>query len=430
MKITLTILLLALFSVLEGQKILTVDDAVSIALKNNFDILVARNDADISKVNNTAGNAGMLPGVQATGSGTYARNNVQQELSNGATNTFSGVNSRSLNAGAQLSWTLFDGGKMFVTKNKLNEIEALGELEFKNKVLQTLYNVITSYYDIVKQKQELVSINEIIDYNVTRVKIEETGFEAGSLLKTDLLQAKIDLNVYMENAINQQFTIDAAKKTLNGLLGQDANSLFEVTDSIPLNYSPDQNDLIQKLNSSNTNILAFQKQIEIFQLSVKEFNSSYLPRVNLSTGYYYSQSDNPASSITQNRSVGPQLGGSVVIPIYSSGENKRKVSSAKIQLQSAEYDLQNIKLQVNTELLNALRGFENQQKLISIERDNNELSKENIEICLQRLKLGQSTSLEVHQAQDNYVQSSTRLINFQFNLKVAEIKLKQLISTL
>jgi len=106
------------------------------------------------------------------------------------------------------------------------------------------------------------------------------------------------------------------------------------------------------------------------------------------------------------------------------------VSSAKIQLQSAEYDLQNIRLQVNTELLNALKGFENQQKLISIERDNNELSKENIEICLQRLKLGQSTSLEVHQAQDNYVQSSTRLINFQFNLKVAEIKLKQLISTL
>ncbi len=430
MKIVLTLLLLSLFSVLNGQKILTVDDAVRIALKNNFDILVAHNDADISKVNNTAGNAGMLPGIQVTGSGNYARNDVHQELSSGVTNTFSAVSSRSLSASAQLSWTLFDGGKMFVTKNKLNEIEALGEIEFKNKVMQTLFNVIASYYDIVRQKQELVSINEIINYNLTRVKIAETGFEAGSLLKTDLLQAKIDLNVNMENAINQEFTIDAAKKTLNGLLGQDANTLFEVTDSIPLNYSPDQNELIQKLNSSNTDILAFQKQIEISQLSLKEFNSSYFPRVNFSTGYYFSQSDNPASTITQNRSVGPQFGGSVVIPIYSSGENKRKVSTAKLQLQSAEYDLQNIKLQVNTELLNALKGFENQQKLIEIEKANNELSKENIDICLQRLKLGQSTSLEVHLAQDNYVQSSTRLINFQYNLKIAEIRLKQLISTL
>ncbi len=131
-----------------------------------------------------------------------------------------------------------------------------------------------------------------------------------------------------------------------------------------------------------------------------------------------------------NRSFGPQLGGTLVIPLYSSGENKRKVTIAQIQLQSAEYDLQNIKLQVNTDLLNALTGFKNQRQLMQIEKENNELNRENIEICLQRLRLGQSTSLELHQAQDSYVQSCTRLINFEYNLKIAEIKLKQLIATL
>lgn len=67
---------------------------------------------------------------------------------------------------------------------------------------------------------------------------------------------------------------------------------------------------------------------------------------------------------------------------------------------------------------------------MQIEKENNELNKEYIEICLQRLRLGQSTSLELHQAQDSYVQSSTRLINFEYNMKMAEIKLKQLIATL
>jgi outer membrane protein TolC len=132
----------------------------------------------------------------------------------------------------------------------------------------------------------------------------------------------------------------------------------------------------------------------------------------------------------QNRSIGPQLGGNIVIPLYLAGENKRKVSVAKLQLQSAEYDLQNVKLQVNTDLLNAITGFNNQRQLMEIEKENNELSKENIEICLQRLRLGQSTSLELHQAQDSYAQSCTRLINFEYNLKIAEIKLKQLIATL
>ncbi len=427
----ITILLfLTVISVAEGQKIVTVDDAVQIALKNNFDILVARNDADISKTNNTPGNAGMFPSVQVNGSGAYQRNNVHQEVSGGTENNYPSLSTHTFTAGTQLSWTLYDGGKMFVTKNKLNEIETLGEIQYKDRVLATMFNVIAAYYDVVRQKQELTSINEVINYNRERVTIAQAGYTAGSLIRTDLLQAKIDLNVTLEDAINQQYIIDAAKKTLNELLGQNVEQLIEVSDSIPLNYSPDENDLRQKIYSANPSILTFQKQIDIAKLSLKEFNTFYLPKVNFNAGYYYSQTNNSAGTTLLNRSTGPQLGGSVVIPLYSAGENRRKVATAKLQLQSAEYDLQNLKLQVNTDLLNALTGFKNQQKLMQIEKENNELNKEYIEICLQRLRLGQSTSLELHQAQDSYVQSCTRLINFEYNLKIAEIKLKQLIATL
>ncbi len=424
------LLFLTTFSIANGQKIYTVDEAVQTALKNNFDILVARNDADIAKANNTPGNAGMLPDLQLSSSENYQLNNVHQKLSSGTENNYSSLSSATFSAGTQLSWTLYDGGKMFVTKDKLNEIEALGEIQYKDRVLATIYNVIAAYYDVVRQKQELNSINEVINYNRERVTIAQAGYNAGSLIRTDLLQAKIDLNVTMENAINQQFVIDAAKKTLNVLLGQNVEQPIEVTDSIPLDYTPDENDLKQKIYLSNTSVLAFQKQIDIAKLSIREFNTFYLPRVNFNAGYYFSKTNNSKGQTLLNRSFGPQLGGNVVIPLFSSGENKRKIATAKLQLQSAEYDLQNVKLQVNTDLLNALTGFNNQQKLMEIEKENNELNKENIEICLQRLRLGQSTSLELHQAQDSYVQSSTRLINFEYNLKIAEIKLKQLIATL
>ena len=80
--------LLAGYSIAEGQNILTVDETVNIALKNNFGILVARNDADIAKANNTPGNAGMLPSLQVTGSGSYAVDNVRQTLSAGSENKY------------------------------------------------------------------------------------------------------------------------------------------------------------------------------------------------------------------------------------------------------------------------------------------------------------------------------------------------------
>ncbi|MEI7503060.1 MAG: TolC family protein, partial [Paludibacter sp.] len=279
-------------------------------------------------------------------------------------------------------------------------------------------------------KQQLNSINEALKYSRERVSIAQAGFKAGSLIKSELLMAKIDLNVAMENEINQQYVIQTVRNNLNVNLAQNNNSVYEITDSIVLNYSPDKLSLLQKLNSSNTNILAFQKQIEIAQLSLKENRSLYLPQLDFKAGYYLSQSANSQGSIRNNTTIGPQVGGTLIVPIYSAGENKRKVSTAKIMVQNAQYDLRNVKLQVNTEFENAFTEFENQQQLLKIERENNSLAKENIQICLERLRLGQSTSLEVRLAQQDYVQSSTRLINFQYNLKIAETKLKQLVSTL
>jgi outer membrane protein TolC len=430
LRVSLLFCLIFLFAGVNAQNKLTLDDAVKIALKNNFDILVAHNDAAIDKVNNTPGNAGMLPTVAITGSGDYGVSNTYLKTYPNLVDDYPSLSSTMLSAGAQLSWNLYDGGKMFVTKSKLNEIQALGEIQFKDKVLETLFNVIGAYYDVVRQKQQLTSINEALNYNKDRVTISQAGFNAGSLVKTDLLQSKIDLNVNTENAIVQQLAIDVALKTLNQLLGKNEDESFEISDSIPLGYSPDKADLLKKIDQSNTSILNYQKQIEIAQLALKENKSLYLPTFNIKAGYYASQIINSAGSTLTSSSVGPQVGGTLVIPIYSAGETKRKVMTAKIQTESAMYNLQNIKLQIKILLINTFTEFENQQKLLKIESENNVLAKENINISLERLKQGQTTSLEVHQAQEDYVQSSTRLINFRYNLKIAETKLKQLVSDL
>ena len=432
MKITIILSLLIIsLSVSHAQQLITAQDAVSVALKNNYDILVAHNSASIDSVNNTPGNAGMLPNIAITGSNSYSpSNNVDQKLSDGTQLTSSNAQSNSLIAGVGLNWTLFDGGKMFVTKKKLNEIQALGEIQFKDRVLQTVYDVILAYYDVVRQKQQLASINEVITYNLERVKISQTTFDAGLSAKTNLLQAKIDLNVFQENALNQQSVIIAAKRTLNQLLSREVDIPFEVLDSIPLNYVPDKKELVQKLDSSNTSILAFQKQVTVSKLSIREMNTLLLPKINFNAGYGLSQSDNKVGSTLMNRTYGPQIGGTISIPIYQSGNVIRQIKTAKIQLQSAEYELESTKLQVNGQLQNALTQFENQQQLLKIEKDNAILAKENLEITIQRLRYGQTTSLEVTLAEGSFVESLTRLINFEYNLKVAETKLKQLLARL
>lgn len=427
------ILLPALFSILlvqvsMGQSLLTPEDAVNIAIKNNYDILISQTASEISAADNTAGNAGLLPDIGLNVTDNYARNNTSLDLSSGETINSSNAHSNALNGNVELNWTLFDGGKMFVTKNKLNEIQALGEIQFQDQVNQTVYDVILAYFDVVRQQQQLSSINEAINFNQERVKILETSFNAGLVPKTDLLQSQVDLNVYLENAILQETVIINSKRTLNHYLSRDPDMPFEVIDTIELNYAFDRNELIGKLYNTNTQVLSFEKQLEISKLSVKELVAQRYPLLNFNASYNYLHSQNSASNVMKNRTYGPQLGGALSLPLYYGGNIRRQIGIARLEETTAGYNLQNIRLQVNTQLLNALTAYERALQLVGLEKKNSLLAKENLTICMQRLRLGQTTSLEVRQAEESYVQSLTRRILFEYAAKDAETRLKQLVA--
>ncbi|HTX89459.1 MAG TPA: TolC family protein [Bacteroidales bacterium] len=413
-----------------GQQLLTVQDAIGLAMKNNYDILISRTGADIDKANNTPGNAGMLPSIGVNAADAFTYSHLHQEMPDGSTLTKGNASTNTLTADVGLDWTLFDGGKMFITKKKLEEIQSLGEIQFKDQVMQTLYNVILSYYDVVRQKQQLASINEVIKYNEERVIILQASFNAGLVAKTDLLQAQVDLNVYRENAIVQETVIIATKRTLNQLLSRDPDSPFEVIDSIDLNYIPNREELNHKLYSNNTQVLSQQKQVDIARLTVKEFVAQQLPNLSFSANYSYLLGHSNYGSVLNNQLLGPQVGGALTIPIFYQGSLRRQIKTSRLGLQSAGYGLENIKLQVNMQLQNALTDYTNEMDLVKLETGNLALARENLDISMDRLQLGQTTSLEVRQAEDSYAQSLLRLILFKYSAKVSETRLKQLISSL
>lgn len=430
-QIILSILFVFSLQFVEAQKQMTADSAIQIALRNNFDILVAQNDAMIAKLNNTAGNAGMLPTAALNATDNYAVNDINQKYTNAPDVEKNGVYTNSFSTGVALNWTLFDGGKMFVTRKKLSEIQALGELQFKDKVQQTVYAVAVAYYNVVKQKQQLQSIIKVSAYNTERVTILQSSYDNGLAAKNTLLQAKIDLNVNRENLIAQQAIILSAKRTLNQLLAFQTDYVdYDVVDTITSSFIPDKDMLLKKIEEQNATLLALKKQVDIASLTLKEAKSLYYPKLNLSAGYNLSQTNTEAGTMTFNRSLGPQLGGSLSIPLFQAGNVKRQVATSRIQVQTADWAFQNQRAIINIQLNNALTDYDNQKALLIIEKENIEIAKENLEIAMQRLRLGQSTPLEVRQAQQSFEDACTRFTNFSYNLKVSETKLKQLISQL
>ena len=124
------------------------------------------------------------------------------------------------------------------------------------------------------------------------------------------------------------------------------------------------------------------------------------------------------------------MGGTISIPVFQGGNNVRQAKVARLQYNASMYNVDKTSLNLRIALQNAISDFENQKQLLNIELDNDALAKENLDISLQRLKLGQTTELEVKLAEESYVDSRTRLINFMYNVKVAETRLKQLMAEL
>src|SRR3989339_546869 len=134
------------------QQKLTLKEAINIALKNNYDILLAKNDAAISDNNYSLGNAGFLPKLDVTGSQTKTVTDTKQEYSDGRTVDKTSAGSNSTNAGVALTWTIFDGLKMFTSYSKLNEYKMLGEIKLRGQIENSVSDVIKTYYNIVQQK--------------------------------------------------------------------------------------------------------------------------------------------------------------------------------------------------------------------------------------------------------------------------------------
>jgi outer membrane protein TolC len=398
--------------------LLSPGEALRTALENNHGIKIAANNAEIARLNNAPGNAGMLPYASI-----IATDNVTNTTPPLGGPEALGRQSNALNVAARIDWTLFDGGRMFISRERLSHIESIGALAYREAVLQTQADVITAYYRIVGQKQQLAFINEVIALNRERVSLAQTSFIAGLAPKTVLLQSTIDLNVYREKALEQQNNIRASKRAFNVLLCREDTTGFEVVDTIALAPHPDRTALLEAIDSSSIPLRTLQQQIEIATLNLRESRASMLPKFSVNAGYGVSHNNTGAGS---GAAWGPQAGASLTIPLYQGGNIARQVNTSRLSVESARQQQLLVRRDLRSKLGQLIDDYENQLQILQIERENGALARENLEISMQRMRLGQSTMIELRLAEESYADSRTRLLSIELNLKAAETSLKLL----
>ena len=407
--------------------LLTPEEAVRIALENNYDIQLSRGDAEIAKLNNIKANAGMLPTINFVAGDNLGINAFQrQELADGRVIEAYGAFTNTANVGVQLNWTLFDGRRMYIAKNRLEELEALGQLNLQNQVQQTTAEVLQAYYNIVRTRLNERALAEVITLNEERLRIAEARLAAGFAAQPDALQARIDLNQRRTDLLNQQIQTANAKRELNRLLVRPAETPFTVDETLVNSYIPNRNTLLEKMLAQNPELLSLQKNAQVAALVVDEARTLNKPRIQGTSQFNIQRTDNAAGFLLNNTAGGLSVGANLSIPLYTGGNIKRQIEVAQVQAQQANYMLSAQRLSIEAELDNQLAIFTANQQVLSLEEESVENARESLNISTERFRLGQTNALEVQTAQNTLEQALARRNIIQYNLKATEIRLQLL----
>jgi outer membrane protein len=418
------------FSFAQAQERMDIKQAIELGLKNNYAITIARNESEIAKNNYTPGNAGFLPQLSLNASGSLSDNNTKQNYSSGLVVNKDGVRSNGFNSGVALNWTIFDGMKMFATYDKLKVLKEMGELEARAEVESTVSKIILAYYEIIRQKQLMKTIEDGMDVYAERVKIANAKLEIGSGNKADLLQAKVDMNEQRSALLKQKTNIANAKAQLNNLLARDIQTTFEVPDSIAIGYDPKYEEVKNNLSKQNVSIQLAQRNSLVAKYTLKEIGSQRYPRIGLNAGYNFTRSENQAGFVLLNQNLGLNTGFTASWLLFNGLNTQRQYRNAKMELVNYELLYANAKYEAETQLLLAYNKLQDAMQVLNLERENEALAKENVAIALERFRLGSSTSIELKEAQKSLLDAGSRLVIARYDAATAETELKRLDGTL
>ena len=413
-----------------AQKVLTIEEAIATALQNNYAIQLSKNDSAIAALDYSFRNAAFLPRINGSFGGTYNNNNQRQKFADGTERKLNDIKSNNYNAGLQMNWVVFDGLKMFATRDKLEEFVKLGELGIKQQIVNTIASVITNYYAIVRQKQQLKAINDQIQLSAERVKLAQYKLDIGVGAKPDVLQSKVDLNAQKAAYLSQETIMSQLREQLNQLINIEPESKYLVSDTILINMNVSLGDIQESLENNNPDLLIAQKNIDIARLVLKERKADRFPTVSLNSGYTFNRTNNKATvnpfQPLFSRNFGRNLGFTIAVPILNNFTTKRLIKQSAIDIQYQQLFFENQKSILNLNVINAYKDYELQKRALALEEENIVLAKENVAIVFEVYKLNSTTLIQLKEAQKSLEDAQTRLINARYNTKLAETELLRL----
>ena len=409
---------------------LSLSEALSLALRNNFSISLAVNGTRIAELNNTAGNAGMLPQVGLTGTRSVSVNNTYQRYYDGRERQSASARNDNISGGIALGWTLFDGFDMFIQKQRLSEMQGLSEIQLQATIENTAAEVISAYYAVITQQKMVDVYREAMVITSERKRIAKAGVGFGTSSELSLLQASVDYNADSSAYIQQIKLLQNAKIELNRILCRDLYILFEVYPDIPFRTDLSFEELWESVSKQNPEIRASRTSLSIALLERRSANSSWYPHISLSSGYNLSKSESEVGIMQLNQNRGYNVGLTATYSLFDGLIQKQNRAKALINVESARLAADQTELDIRAHLQRIFNDYQTNLQLSSFEGENVKLAQRNLAIATEKYRIGSANDIELRETQQKLMDAENRYLTAQYRCKTSETELLRMSGSL
>lgn len=406
-----------------AQQPLSLTDAISKALENNYGIVMIKESQRIAEIRNNWGNAGRYP---------YINLSLGDDNAYNINNTENYVNNR-FSAGASLSWTLFDGFSVRINKQRFEELEQLSKQNTAIMVEGTIQSVILAYFDVLLQKEKLKNWNEIMQLSQDRFNQAEQRKAFGTYVTYDVLQAK---NAYLTDRsgyLTQEVNYKNALRDLNFLMADETGAEYNLTDSfqaIPVDYV--LADLQAQMSENNKSLQNQYVNQRLLENAVAGAKSNFYPTIDFRGGVTGTANRNNFEERGESWGNSANFYGNFTLSynLYSGGNRKRAMDIAKIEEAIGLVEVEEMKHDLNNTLLNLYEFYVLRQELLTLAFENLEAAKLNLQLSKERFEAGTINSFNYRDVQVSYVAIAQRQLEAVYNFINAQTALLRMTGTI
>lgn len=410
---------------LVAQDDLSIEDAIKLGLAQNFDIIIANKNIEVSKNNNTWGQAGRYPSIDIN---IQQGNNISDQSNNPTAFIQQTIRSHSLQTGVNLNWTLFNGFKVEANKEKLDLLQEQSKGNASIIVENTIQGIILAYYNAKLQLEKIALLQNVLELSKDKYEYQKVKQALGTAVTVDLLQYKTAYLTDSSSFVMQELAYKNSIRNLNLLMGNDISLKWNLTTKLSTEMPVfEAKELENKMISNNNNLKNQMINLELSQKELKLAKANLYPVLSFNAGAQNSNSTFVLGPLSQGGSTINYFGNfTLAFRLFDGGKIKRAIRNVSIQEEITNLNIEKTKLQLNQELQIQLENYNARVAIFDINKQSFAASKQNLEIAHLKENSGLINSFNLRDVELAYLRSGVSLFDSMYAIIESKTNLTKL----